>query len=324
VIELKHDLIERYIYAVVHRLPEHQREDIAKELRSLIDDMLQSSDPTEEEIETVLKELGNPNELSEQYREKKRYLIGPNYFHHYLLVLKIVGLAVFFGITLSFVINLIINQNPIENNIADYIGTVIQALVSAFAWVTIIFAFVDYYDVEMNDSKEKSWNLKNLPLIPEQKARISPVESLFGIMFISIFMAILFFAPEILAAYLKNDHGEVTQIPIFVQEQLVNMQVLLIAIFMIAITSEILKLIYRKWTFKLALITSILKAINLCLSILLLLNPSIWNPEFKEIVHLIPLDISWKDILHGFIGIIVVINVIEIASTLYKGIRYRN
>ena len=34
------DLIERYIYAATKRLPKKQREDVAQELRGLIDDML--------------------------------------------------------------------------------------------------------------------------------------------------------------------------------------------------------------------------------------------------------------------------------------------
>lgn len=35
------ELIDRYIYAVTKKLPQKQREDIEKELRTLIDDMLE-------------------------------------------------------------------------------------------------------------------------------------------------------------------------------------------------------------------------------------------------------------------------------------------
>ena len=37
---MKHDLIERYVYAATKRLPSKNREDVSMELRGLIDDML--------------------------------------------------------------------------------------------------------------------------------------------------------------------------------------------------------------------------------------------------------------------------------------------
>lgn len=72
--------IERYIYAVTKRLPESQREDVASELRSLIEDMLderkQSEAATAQEIEEVLMELGHPSLLAQKYRGKDRVLIA--------------------------------------------------------------------------------------------------------------------------------------------------------------------------------------------------------------------------------------------------------
>ena len=61
---MKNELIARYVYAVTRELPENQRLDIDKELRSLIEDMLDErcsgSDPAITDIEAVLSELGNP------------------------------------------------------------------------------------------------------------------------------------------------------------------------------------------------------------------------------------------------------------------------
>lgn len=72
------EVIDRYIYAVTQRLPEHQREDIHRELQSLIEDMLEERKPTgqasKEEVEEVLLELGPPNELAAKYRGYERYL----------------------------------------------------------------------------------------------------------------------------------------------------------------------------------------------------------------------------------------------------------
>ncbi|MDF2536663.1 MAG: hypothetical protein K0R18_2825, partial [Bacillales bacterium] len=100
------ELIERYIYAVTKRLPEAQREDVAKvtkrlpeaqredvakELRGNIEDML-SDNPSQHEIEGVLIELGEPSKLATEFRGKKRYLIGPEHFDQYISILKIVAI----------------------------------------------------------------------------------------------------------------------------------------------------------------------------------------------------------------------------------------
>ena len=61
---MSEDLLERYLYAVTRRLPEKQREDVAQELRGLVDDMLfdRCGDitPTEKDLRVVLTEIGTP------------------------------------------------------------------------------------------------------------------------------------------------------------------------------------------------------------------------------------------------------------------------
>src|SRR5690554_2970853 len=105
-------LIERYIYAVTKRLPENQRKEIEIELRSLIDDMImsKSDEPNEAIIKEALLELGDPAELADQYRDKKRYLIGPDYIDQYFFVLKIVLSATGLVFILSLVVGSIFSS----------------------------------------------------------------------------------------------------------------------------------------------------------------------------------------------------------------------
>ena len=67
----EYDLIERYIYAVTKKLPKRMREDISKELYSLIMDMLESRcgeiKPTDKDIRVVLTELGTPSDLANNF-----------------------------------------------------------------------------------------------------------------------------------------------------------------------------------------------------------------------------------------------------------------
>ena len=63
------ELMERYIYQVVKRLPKDQRAEVALELRELIGDMAESGDAMEE----VLTQLGDPAEFAEKYQDKSRH-----------------------------------------------------------------------------------------------------------------------------------------------------------------------------------------------------------------------------------------------------------
>ena len=75
------EMIERYIYEVVRRLPAKQRDDTGRELRSLIDDMLEergkNGKTRQENAADALRELGAPSVLAGKYRDDKKYLIGP-------------------------------------------------------------------------------------------------------------------------------------------------------------------------------------------------------------------------------------------------------
>ena len=97
------ELTDRYVYAVTKNLPRKSREDVSRELHSLISDMLEERcgalTPTERDLRVILAELGMPEELSEKYSPTKdKALIGPPYFGKYIFVLKIVLLCTGFGI----------------------------------------------------------------------------------------------------------------------------------------------------------------------------------------------------------------------------------
>ena len=81
------NLIERYVQEVTRRLPEKERAEVSRELKSNIYDMLPEH-PDEEAIKKVLNSLGSPAALAEKYRQNPRYLISPAYFDEYTRALK--------------------------------------------------------------------------------------------------------------------------------------------------------------------------------------------------------------------------------------------
>ena len=64
-------MINRYILRCYKKFAEKQRADIEKELRTLIDDMIEENDEPvsyEKKVEKVLLELGDPEKLADNYR----------------------------------------------------------------------------------------------------------------------------------------------------------------------------------------------------------------------------------------------------------------
>lgn len=68
----KNDLIERYIYAVTKHMKTAMQKDVAKELETIIQDMLEERCedviPTEHDVKVILTELGTPAELASKYK----------------------------------------------------------------------------------------------------------------------------------------------------------------------------------------------------------------------------------------------------------------
>lgn len=324
------ELIEKYVYAVTSKLPEEQREDIAKELKTLISDMVDeiSGNSETEKIKQVLIELGNPSILAENYRESKRYLIGPKNYPQYIFVLKIVSIAIFIAVTIGTIVDwAFINDNTVINMFGNYVGSITMGLLQGLTWVTIIFAISEHNGVDFNKkSNEKKWDIDKLPPLPNKKAVISKAESIIGIVFISIFSVIFYFFPEIVAVYILND-GEYNVISLINMNQFNNYKTLILGIFIVGIIREMVKLIYGKWSIHLAIYYTILTVISMGLFIIFIANPNLWNPDFaSELAEYfgedLTFDLSNRIITNTIIKIVIVFTLIDIISIFYKGIKY--
>lgn len=107
------NVIEVYIDEVTRRLPEKNRQDIALELRSTIEDML-PDDYTKDDAHAVLEKLGNPAALASGYLDQPMHLIGPRYFDVYVSLLKMI-LPIAAAISLITVIAEYVIGFPAEN-----------------------------------------------------------------------------------------------------------------------------------------------------------------------------------------------------------------
>ena len=198
---MKHDLIERYIYAATKRLPAKSREDVSMELRGLIDDMLTErcgdETPTEKDIRVVLTELGTPMEVYSKYDEDAdKCLIGQPYYSTYKFVLKIVLASVVVGMTIVSLIQAIVDPTIWYDMISDWVSDLSGSLMTAFAFVTILFAFFQDKGIKL----DKTFDLNELPTVPNKKQEISKIDPVVGLVIDILFVILFLAAPHMLGA----------------------------------------------------------------------------------------------------------------------------
>ncbi|WP_051569140.1 hypothetical protein [Alkaliphilus transvaalensis] len=328
------NLVDRYVYAVVSKLPEKQREDIEKEIRTLIEDMMEAyspEEPDESKINKVLLELGDPDLLAEKYLDRKRYLIGPSNFNNYVNVLKIVLGAVFLGITIATGVGVILSLDlDFAKTIPRYIGSLFSASLQAFSWVTLGFAIAEYKGINTTEQLEDKgdWNPKDLPPVPQKGDKIPPMEPILGMIFSVVFLVLFYFTPQLIGVAHISRGEEPVVISMFNIETLRSFGFIILGIFSVSMLKEVLKLVYGKWTLQLSILYSILSVISLGLIIVLLYNAQVWNGSFlvelTENLNLnfISKEFDYLQIRNIAITIITIISGIDIVSALYKGLKY--
>jgi hypothetical protein len=266
--------MERYIHDVTRRLPETIREEVKKELENNIKDML-SENPTDEEIEDVLKELGHPKLLAMQYKDKPNYVVSPVFYDDYIMVLKIV--AVIFAVVamITGTIEVVFDQNAssilglIGSIFSKIIGNVISGLLSAFALTTLVFWAISYHFSKSDEVCK--WELKDLPEIPKPTSnKISRtntvIELCFQVIFTLAFIIILIRYMDLVAIYSNG----IRITPIFnqlVTNQFVPFYIISLGIF---IVSGLIKIYYGNWNLQVASLHSAAEILSVVVGLLLI------------------------------------------------------
>ncbi len=285
------NLIERYLNAVAEHLPEDTREDVKKELRANIEDML-PDDPSEKDVRNVLEKFGNPVRLADEYRQTKRYLIGPSLYHSYISVLKLViGIAV---IIFSFIWVLGNTTNPaadISTAPIDFFKSFITGIISAafngalqaFLWVTVVFAVMER--VGLNEGKlpfsKKNWSVDDLPeVLLNDKGRIGRGETIVGLIFSIAFTALLVLQPHVFAWYGKTGSGMTLVTPLFNIERLRPYIFFIVLLAVLQFVMSIYKFIVMRWNLPLAIANTANNIASSILVFIMLKDGMIINPDF--------------------------------------------
>jgi hypothetical protein len=310
-------MIEQYVDAVTKTLPERDRGEVAKEVRNMISELVQAmpANLTEQQkLINVLEKLGDPLLLADQYRGYRQYLIGPKYYQLYLSVLKIVLMAVFLGISIATIVGAFSNQLPLQL-ISDYLGNLFEALLQGAAWVTIIFAIMEHNQAPM---EANSWKVSDLKPVTNHKAKIGFSEPVFGIVFAIIGFILLYFRADVFATYFMKDNIMI-KMPIF-GAGLLAQHWLLIAILVVTLVKEGLKLLWGSWQLSSALINSGLTVLNSYL-LIRLLTADIFNHQLGQLI-VQESGLTFPNFNQSVVVLITFITVLDILTVLYKALRY--
>lgn len=286
-------LVDLYIQEVMRRLPEKNREDIALELKSSIEDML-PEDYTEDDVREVLVSLGDPAVLASNYQEKPMHLIGPRYYDLYITLLKIIlpisAAITFIVLAASSVLDYSGKSSPIEiflsiagNGVVEVISTGIQV----FFWLTVTFAVIERTVITDSQApltiKGKEWSpddLKDIPYIPKEK-RISKKEIFGGLIWTVIWSTCYVKASTILGIYEKGDNGRAFT-PILDQDVLNGYWPLVAFLVVLEIFLLLRKWKAGVWTRKLAVVNAVFQLIPVAAFMFMFRNMDLLNPEFMD------------------------------------------
>lgn len=334
------NLIDRYVSEVGKNLPLlNGREDIEKELKSTLEDMLedraQSSGRVRDEaleIE-VLKEYGSPQKVAQTYNPHP-YLIGPKLFPFFLFVLKIV-LTVVVSVMLVLAGIQAATDTPFMG--ADFVkiigqglGSALSAAIAAFGNVTLVFVILERVLPEkeiggFND--EKDWDPASLAKEPDPDS-VSRSELISEIVFTFVALAILNIYPQWLGMFFGSDN-DIVFIPMFTEKffQFVPwINVVLIA----EILLDIYLLRNAIWNQLTRLSKVIIEAASLTLTVLILRTPDIiafsaesltngpFEPEQAEIFVTIA-TYTFPIVM----AIVIIIQSIELVKAVYRLFKMR-
>ncbi|HWO76462.1 MAG TPA: hypothetical protein VNM69_11295 [Bacillus sp. (in: firmicutes)] len=286
------NLIEVYIQEVTRRLPEKNREDIALELQSTIEDML-PDDYREEDVKTVLEKLGSPVALAGGYQDRPMHLIGPRYFDVYVTLLKMIVPIATVSALISIIAEYFIGydgEEAVLNVILDVIGfgiwRIIEVGIHVFFWLTLVVAIIERKDKEKDKqpltASLKKWtpdDLKNIAYIPKKKA-ISKLEVFGNLMWTAIWATLYFYANQLVGLYEGGGDRLEFVIPAVNQEVLLRYWPIVVIVIGFEIALALYKLLKGQWTKRMAIYNTALQIIVTIVFIVILIDPNLMSREF--------------------------------------------
>ena len=185
------ELIERYLQEIGRHLPASKRADILSELRSSLNDSLEAhttnGQPSEEAAIQAIKEMGAPREVAASYYPEGQYLIGPELFPLFQLIIRIVLAATVGGQLISAIVSLSVSHRV--DFMVQELLQIVDSIPAALGSVVLVFAIMQWFNVHP-DFEKKDFDPRSLPPLHKDKP-VHRGELTFSIVFGTLFLAFL-------------------------------------------------------------------------------------------------------------------------------------
>ncbi|MBO3737835.1 permease prefix domain 1-containing protein [Actinoplanes flavus] len=160
-------LIDRYVFTVLRRVPEGQRSDIERELRTSIEDAVDARVDGGQDraaaVKQTLLELGDPDRLADGYADRPRYLIGPVFYPAWQRLMVVLLATVLPIVVAVMVVIRILEDATVGEVIGSAVGTALTAGAHMVFWVTLTFAVLERTGVTRGELRGRAWTLDDLP-----------------------------------------------------------------------------------------------------------------------------------------------------------------
>jgi hypothetical protein len=283
------NLIERYVHDVARRLPEKDREEVKKELRANIYDMLPDN-ANDEAVKKVLYELGSPASLAEKYRTKPRYLISPAYFDEYVGVLKwvlpLVGVIV---MVIGFAVAAFEAAKAGTADFAFAASTIfskgvsmgVTAAFQALVWTTVGFVIAEHSGDKKSKVGEHGWRVEDLPEVQNDKARIPLSEGVAELIILIAFAIFgLLFCTGKLPFGMVFINGDLRFFNIFSQSFLTMLIPAILVSVVLGLIQAVAKIKDRRWSAFVCVTVVAKSLIGMAISLYIINQPNIFSVEF--------------------------------------------
>ena len=287
------ELIDRYVAAVGRKIWSRDRADIERELRSVLQDQVDErggpKNLAADDVERLLKEYGSPAEVAARYYPEDQRLIGPVLFPVYLMVLKIVLLAVGIGIAVARTLMLWDGGFvPLGLWFTGVIGGVLSAWLTSFGSVTLVFALIERFaDPQDLETDQKDWDPADLPPLVQENARVSRPAAAASLLFLALALIVLNLYGEHLGLYYRQQGGGFASVSLFVYSALAR-NLWLLNVILIASAARTLVLL------RTGIQTMILRGVGMAITVCaMFLVVRLWSDRpFFQIPVELPPDIT--------------------------------
>lgn len=144
---VKTTLTDRYVDAAMRTVPEKQRDDLAAELRTSIDDQVEArideGVPRDTAERAVLTDLGDPEKLAAEYTDRPLYLIGPRYYLEWWRLLKLLMWIVVPIASAAVALAQVLSGADIGELIAETVVVGLNVALHVFFWTSLIFVILE-------------------------------------------------------------------------------------------------------------------------------------------------------------------------------------